>query len=151
MSSTDTFSPNYRPEPVRRNLQFGPSSELAREIGPDSKKLTVGRDIHLNGEISSCDRLVVEGRVDATLSQGKYIEIAKSGIFKGAADVDEADVNGTFEGKLKVRNRLVIHAAGRVIGEIEYGEVEIERGGEIGGSVKKIGRESGNGAGGLAR
>ncbi|MSP52127.1 MAG: polymer-forming cytoskeletal protein [Alphaproteobacteria bacterium] len=151
MSSTDTFSPNYRPEPVRRNLQFGPGNELARDIGPDSKKLTVGREIHLNGEISSCERLVVEGRVDATLTRGKFIEIAKGGIFKGAADVDEADVSGVFEGNIKVRNRLFIRASGRVAGEIEYGEVEIERGGEMTGTVKKIGREPVAGPGGIAR
>ena len=32
---------------------------------PDSKKLVVGRGIALSGEIRACDRLIVEGQVEA--------------------------------------------------------------------------------------
>ncbi len=42
---------------------------------PEHKKLIVGRDISLNGEIRTCDTLVVEGRVEAVLQDCKNIEI----------------------------------------------------------------------------
>jgi cytoskeletal protein CcmA (bactofilin family) len=98
--------------------------------------LTVGNDILLKGEIATCDRLVIEGKVDATLNDVHTVEIAETGSFKGSANIEDAEISGLFEGDLVVRNRLVIYATGRVYGKITYGEIEIERGGEISGEIK---------------
>ncbi len=105
----------------------------------ESKKLIVGRDISLNGKISSCDRLVVEGRVEAELHDCHTIEIAEAGTFKGAAEIESAEVSGHYEGSLTVRENLLIHSTGHVSGTIRYGRLQIEQGGEINGDVKSIG------------
>ncbi|MGQ0662661.1 MAG: bactofilin family protein [Pseudomonadota bacterium] len=104
----------------------------------DVKKLIVGREISLSGQITSCDRLIVEGRVEASLSDSRMIDIAESGIFKGTAEIDNADIAGRFEGKLTVRERLFIRATGRVHGTIRYGQIEIEPGGEIAGDIQVV-------------
>lgn len=98
--------------------------------------LTVGNDILLKGEIATCDRLVIEGKVDATLNDVHTVEIAETGSFKGSANIEDAEISGLFEGDLVVRNRLVIYATGKVRGKISYGEIEIERGGELTGEIK---------------
>lgn len=109
----------------------------------DSKKLIVGREISLNGRISACDRLVVEGQVEAELNDGRMIEIADAGLFRGTAKVDGAEISGRFEGSLTVRERLVIRSTGRVMGTIRYGRIEIEVGGEINGDVKSLNADEG--------
>ncbi len=101
----------------------------------ESKKLTVGKEISLSGEIAACEKLIVEGVVDANLSSSLLIEISKSGRFKGAATVDNADIAGQFEGDLTVRNRLIVRASGRVSGTIRYGQIEVERGGRLTGEI----------------
>ncbi|MCH8095782.1 MAG: polymer-forming cytoskeletal protein [Proteobacteria bacterium] len=106
--------------------------------GAESKTLVVGRDIFLNGNNILCDRLVVEGSVEAEKVESRIIEIYKDGHFKGTALIENAEISGWFEGKLKVSKRLVIHAGGRVIGNIRYGQLEVEVGGEISGDVKLI-------------
>ena len=137
MSDSDSSATHFHPEPARRTPQFGGLTPEERvERAPAAKKLIVGKETNLNGEITACEQLIVEGTVDAMLTHGKYIEISKGGLFKGAADVDEAEISGVFEGQLKVRRRLVIHAGGRVSGELEYGEIEIERGGHFVGTVR---------------
>lgn len=98
--------------------------------------LTVGNDILLKGEIATCDRLVIEGKVDATLNEVHTVEISETGSFKGSANIEDAEISGLFEGDLVVRNRLVIYATGKVRGKISYGEIEIERGGELTGEIK---------------
>jgi cytoskeletal protein CcmA (bactofilin family) len=103
---------------------------------PVKRVLTVGNDILLKGEIATCDRLVIEGKVDATLNDVHTVEIAETGSFKGAAHIEDAEISGLFEGDLIVRNRLVIYATGKVRGKISYGEIEIERGGELTGEIK---------------
>jgi cytoskeletal protein CcmA (bactofilin family) len=66
----------------------------------------------------------------------RVVEIAESGLFKGQADIGEADISGAFEGTLTVHGRLVIRATGSVRGEVAYGELEIETGGRIQGTIK---------------
>ena len=142
MSDSDSSSTHFHPEPARRTPQFGGlTPEERADRAPDSKKLIVGKEINLNGEITACEQLIVEGTVDATLTRGSYVEISKGGVFKGAADVDEAEISGTFEGQLKVRRRLVIRAGGIVTGDLEYGEIEIECGGQVSGTIRN--REEG--------
>lgn len=107
-------------------------------IGSKGNKrvLTVGNDILLKGEIATCDRLVIEGMVDAILKDVHTVEISESGSFKGTAEIQDAEISGLFEGNLIVRNRLTIYSTGKVRGTISYGEIEIERGGQMTGEIK---------------
>jgi cytoskeletal protein CcmA (bactofilin family) len=67
------------------------------------------------------------------------VEIAESGRFtNGKAEVENAEISGIYEGELTVRNRLLIRATGRVRGTVRYGELEIERGGKLSGTVSMI-------------
>jgi cytoskeletal protein CcmA (bactofilin family) len=109
----------------------------------DGRKLIVGREIALSGEIRACDRLVVEGRVEAVLSDSRAIEVSSSGVFKGKAQIESAEISGVFEGELVVREKLIIHSTGRVQGNIRYGQIEIERGGVIAGQIDVLSK-SGN-------
>jgi cytoskeletal protein CcmA (bactofilin family) len=114
------------------------SVDRSNEFRPDSdmRRLSVGREITLSGEINSCDKLIIEGSVEANLNNCRDVEIAESGLFKGSASIEEAEVRGRFEGNLTVRKRLLIKATGRVSGTIRYGQIEIECGGQISGDVQ---------------
>jgi cytoskeletal protein CcmA (bactofilin family) len=109
-----------------------------RQGEADHKKLIVGREIILNGEIRTCDSLVVEGRVEAVLNECRQIDIAASGQFKGSADIESADISGRFDGDLTVHGRLTVRATGKVFGKVKYGQLEVERGGIISGTVEAL-------------
>jgi cytoskeletal protein CcmA (bactofilin family) len=79
--------------------------------------------------------LVVEGFVEATMDS-RVIQISKDGSFKGSAGIDIAEIHGTFDGELTVRQKLVIYASGKVSGKIRYGNVVIEEGGQLMGDVQ---------------
>jgi cytoskeletal protein CcmA (bactofilin family) len=110
----------------------------ARDNQIDIRTLVIGRDMSLSGEITSCDRLIVEGSVEAELQNCKNLMISTTGVFKGSSSTENADVHGRFEGDLVVGNRLLIRAGGQVSGTITYGEIEIEAGGEISGELKSM-------------
>ena len=107
--------------------------------GDDSKALMVGADIVLNGSISACDRLVVDGRVEANLKESREIVVSASGVFKGIAEVGTATIGGQFEGDLTVSGQLVVQAGGRIQGEVRYGQLSVETGGVIVGNMNTIG------------
>jgi cytoskeletal protein CcmA (bactofilin family) len=121
------------PEPFRRP---GDPAAQPRRNDTEVRKLTVGREITLSGEITSCDKLIIEGSVEANLNNCRDVEIAESGLFKGSASIEDAEIHGRFEGNLVVRKRLLIKASGRVSGTIRYGQIEIECGGQISGDVQ---------------
>jgi cytoskeletal protein CcmA (bactofilin family) len=110
------------------------------------RKLTVGQEISLQGEIKSCDYLVIEGSVSANLTDCRDVEILETGLFKGSADIEQVEVRGLFEGELNVRGRLLIRATGKVTGTVRYGQIEIELGGQISGDVQAEPPKAGNGA-----
>lgn len=131
-------APAFRPQGggIAKPGENRSAAPSAIASGKGSKRiLTVGNDIMLNGEIASCDRIVIEGRVDANLKEVHTVEIAESGSFKGKAEIEDAEISGVFDGELVVRNRLTIYSTGKVRGKIAYGEIEIERGGEITGEI----------------
>ena len=107
-------------------------SGLARAPG---RTLLVGRDIVLTGEIATCERLVIEGRVEGDIAETQRLEIAETGRFKGRAEVQECVVAGACEGELTVAGLLTIRAKGRVKGAVRYVEIEIQRGGRLSGEV----------------
>ncbi|HKU70276.1 MAG TPA: polymer-forming cytoskeletal protein [Burkholderiales bacterium] len=109
-----------------------PAPEKSTEKG---SKLIVGPDIKLKGaEITDCDTLVVEGRVEAAMDS-RVIQIAEQGVFHGTAGIDVAEIRGRFEGELTVRKQLVIHSTGKVTGKVRYGKLSIEEGGELSGDI----------------
>jgi cytoskeletal protein CcmA (bactofilin family) len=124
------------PAPVSANAAPAPS-ETTIEPKADRKesKLVVGHDIKIKGvEISDCDTLVVEGRVEATLDS-RVLEIAEHGVFQGTIAVDQAEIRGRFEGEITVRKQLIVHASGKVSGKIRYAKIKMEEGAEIAGDL----------------
>ena len=149
------ITPELRGTPVRTHTAPHPEPSAAERLAAaqsapapapsDSpgSKLIVGPDIKLKGvEITDCDTLVVEGRVEASMDS-RVVQIAQNGVFTGNATMDVAEIWGTFEGQLTVRKQLVIYATGRVSGQIRYGQIRIEEGGELSGDVSTLsGRQS---------
>ena len=112
-----------------------PVTPAVPEMGDAGKRLIVGQGIQMKGEITACDRLVVEGQVEVTLKATRMLEIKPTGHFTGSCEVEDAEVSGVYDGNLTVRGRLIVHAGGRVTGDISYGEIELERGAQITGKL----------------
>ena len=94
----------------------------ARRVGAEARArgrtLVVGRDIVLTGEIATCEKLVIEGRVEGDIAETQHLEIAETGRFKGRAEVQDCVVAGACEGELTVAGLLTIRAKGRVKGDV---------------------------------
>jgi cytoskeletal protein CcmA (bactofilin family) len=129
----------YVPEIPRRaavdNLAGSPSRRPTPRSNIESKRLLVGKDISLSGEITACDILVVEGTVQATLEQSQLLEVTDTGTFRGKVQIEEAVIAGTFEGTLTARDKLTVKSTGRIIGTVRFGQLEVELGGVIKGDT----------------
>lgn len=123
-----TSSPTSPAVPIEATVKPGPAEGGSR--------LTVGPNIKLKGvEITDCDTLVVDGMVEATMDS-RLMQISERGSFRGAADIDLAEIKGRFEGSLNVRGKLIIHATGQVSGKIRYAKLIVEDGGQLSGDIE---------------
>ncbi len=136
-------TPAQTPAPEAPRAESAPAApETAAGSAPAAvpaeakgSKLIVGPDIKLKGaEITDCDTLVVEGRVEASMDS-RVIQIAENGSFHGTVGIDVAEIRGRFDGELTARKQLVIHSTGRVSGKIRYGSIIVEQGAELAGDI----------------
>jgi len=144
----DGFFRNRRDDSFRQTQPIAPATVATNTPAPSSttepekkaderkeSKLVVGHDIKIKGvEISDCDTLVVEGRVEATLDS-RVLEIAEHGVFQGTIAVDHAEIRGRFEGEITVRKQLIILGTGKVSGKVRYAKIKVEEGAELAGDI----------------
>jgi cytoskeletal protein CcmA (bactofilin family) len=139
LKPTEPFWKSTEPPLSQDPSSAYPQTELAsgsRCSDADLRTLIIGPGVSVKGEITSCNRLIVQGKIEAKLADCPNVIIKEGGVFNGESTTEDADVQGSFDGNLTVRNRLLVRATGRVSGKITYGEIEIERGGGISGEIR---------------
>jgi cytoskeletal protein CcmA (bactofilin family) len=140
-------SSSYRPDIPRKVVDI-PNPSGARADRPetsgedDGNRLVVGKSISVSGDISACETLVVQGTVEANVSDATTLEVADGGLFKGDAEVDHAYIAGTFDGALRARLTLEVAESGHVKGDIHYNNISIASGGRVQGSIDVIDAEN---------
>lgn len=126
--------------PPAAHPELAPGHAPLRDPAPDTQasRLIVGPNIKLKGaEITDCDTLIVEGRVEATMDS-RVIQIAETGVFTGKVAIDIAEIRSEFQGELTVRDRLTVHATGRITGRVQYGKLVVEEGARLSGDISRI-------------
>jgi cytoskeletal protein CcmA (bactofilin family) len=99
--------------PAPKLMERSPLTAKPTNAKPASKEengnvLIVGDGIRLKGEITACDRLVVEGHVEVSLNETHAVEFKPKGRFIGSCEVEEAEISGVYEGDLTVRGPLTL-------------------------------------------
>jgi len=135
----------FRPDAARAAATAAPVAAPARPMAAaqvERRMLVVGRGISMQGTIADCERLVVEGTVEAALNNALEVLIAASGVFKGEIEIDDAEISGAFEGSLTCRNSLVVRATGRISGSVRCRRLSVEDGGQISGRIEMLPAET---------
>ena len=100
------------------------------------KTALIGTGIYVNGDISGSENLVIEGKVEGKIDlAGSQVQIGESG--KVAADIiaKNVKVDGTLQGDVDGKERVVISKSGRVRGNITAPRVMLEDGAVFKGSI----------------
>ncbi len=113
---------------------FAPNAEI---LSTNANSLVVGKGVHIKGEIHNCELLKLEGIIEGSVEDVSNLSVESGGTFDGAAIVGYAKVSGELNGRIVVKDRLTITTTGKVEGKINYGELEIGRGGTLNGRVKR--------------
>jgi cytoskeletal protein CcmA (bactofilin family) len=123
---------NGSAQPTSKNV-YGSSDK-----GSSDRRLVIGPGITMSGEIESCDNLIVEGTVEASLKGASILDITDTGVFYGSVEIEDAVIAGRFEGDITVNGRLTVTSSGSITGTIVYGELAIEAGASIDGRMSPL-------------
>ena len=99
----------------------------------------------LRGDVVFSGVLRVDGRIagDVTAEPvaDSEIHVGPTGSIEGAVTVARLIVEGTVIGPVVARERLELHAGGRLSGQISYRDLQIEHGASIEGSLAALDAE----------
>jgi cytoskeletal protein CcmA (bactofilin family) len=68
----------------------------------------------------------------------KDVLIGAAGVVTGTTEADFIDVKGELNQSITSKSVLIVRNTGKVTGDVTYGEIEIERGGKVKGSMKEV-------------
>ena len=110
----------------------------------------VGTNAIINGNLSfkqGCHVAgVVKGDVMAPNDKKSELTVAQGGRIEGNAHVVRMLIQGTVVGDLCCSGTVSLSSSARVQGSIEYGEIEIEKGAVIRGSLTMLSAKAGKSA-----
>ncbi|WP_240655178.1 bactofilin family protein [Rhodovarius crocodyli] len=118
--------------PARPNQGGLPASQS------DRRTLTVGKGISVQGTVSDCERLVVEGTVESEMLQAAELSVGQTGVFRGEVQVEDAEIAGLFDGTITARGNLIIRATGKVNGVARCKRLSVEDGGQLMGRMEML-------------
>jgi len=96
--------------------------------------LFVGAGVTAQGTMTAPGLIVVDGAVDGVLN-ANAIDISRNGIVQGKTTATNIRVAGRLMNTSTAHQSLLIESTGEVTGDITYGDLEIQKGGTIAGTI----------------
>lgn len=90
----------------------------------------------IKGDISSNGFFRIDGAIEGNVTTPSKVVIGKSGSINGTLTCENADVEGSFEGKLNVSHTLTLRATATIEGEVEVGKLAVEPGATFNATCK---------------
>jgi cytoskeletal protein CcmA (bactofilin family) len=99
----------------------------------------LGKTANLNGDLQFTGGLHLDGRVNGNVrssaEDGGALSVSESGFIEGKVEVTNIVMNGTVNGDMYARERLVLGGKARVNGNVYYGVIEMAPGAVITGKL----------------
>ncbi|MFN3869357.1 MAG: polymer-forming cytoskeletal protein [Hyphomicrobiaceae bacterium] len=106
-------------------------------VASNPGNMIVGADAVVTASIRNCRRLDVYGYVDGDVIADAVI-VHKDGQVFGRVRAGEAEVLGRVQGDVTVKNLIAIRSTGTVTGNVRYGRMTLEAGGELSAEVRNV-------------
>jgi cytoskeletal protein CcmA (bactofilin family) len=96
--------------------------------------LIIGEGVTVTGTFVIPSKAVINGSLNGELTADE-IMVGKAGKLTGKITARNADIHGETHDTLSIANHLILRSTGKIHGRATYGELEIERGGLVSGTV----------------
>lgn len=147
MSETEIMKTPSFGESATDNEQLTESQVIAfgdvprsvrREPQSQSNPVSViGETLHFKGELSAGEDLVIEGKVEGVVNQGKCcLTVKPKGVLIANVNATKIFIEGRVKGDLSATVSVTIRASGEVTGNIVAPTVAINEGATFNGNIE---------------
>lgn len=106
---------------------------------PESfESVVIGDGVIVKGTFTVPAKAVINGVIEGDLTAEEVL-VGPTGKITGRVSAKVLDVRGELHNTIISEKSLIIRSTGKIAGKIQYVEIEIEKGGEIEGSLNQSG------------
>jgi cytoskeletal protein CcmA (bactofilin family) len=106
---------------------------MADQVTPPSS-LIIGEGVVFTGSIHAPGTASINGTVNGEVMVAD-LQIGPKGNVAGKIEAKVIDVHGILSDKIVCHEHIMIHRSGSVSGQLDYADIEIERGGQFKGTM----------------
>ena len=108
-----------------------------------SNFITIGQGVTFVGSISARGIAFINGSVTGEISVDD-LQVGEYGVIKGKTKSREMDVHGQIHDDVSCGEHVLVHSTGLINGKLIYGELEIQKGGRVIGSMDQSNKPDGS-------
>jgi len=106
-------------------------------VDDSNRVLFINADTVLRGEISNGGRIEICGYVEGNII-GEDLIVQPGGRCFGTINVQSAEIHGTLQGDIAVRQLMNVRSTGCVTGNVKYGRLSMELGADMSAELRNI-------------
>lgn len=122
------------------NINYMFSRDNKPEKFKDAETI-IGNSIKVKGNFQGQGSIIVEGTLEGSLKTSSDVYIGDQSKVVANIESKGAVINGEVRGNIKAKGYLVIGGTAQIFGDIQYGEISIDKGASINGHLTMISEE----------
>ncbi len=101
----------------------------------------IGASAKVKGNFHGQGNIIVEGALEGSLKTDSNLFIGDKAQVVANVEAKDAIINGEIRGNLKAKGYLAIGGTAKIFGDIQYGEISVEKGAIINGQLLALTEE----------
>lgn len=101
----------------------------------------IGSSIKVKGNFQGQGDIIIEGTLEGSLKTAASVFIGDQAKIMANIEAKDAIVNGEVRGNVKAKNYLAVGSTAKIFGDLQYGEISIEKGASVNGQLLMISEE----------
>jgi cytoskeletal protein CcmA (bactofilin family) len=102
-----------------------------------AREAIIQEDTIIKGKIRNCRQMEIHGFVEGELA-AESVLVHQGGTFYGTLKTDQADIAGSVQGEVFVKNLISIRSSGSVNGHVRYGQLAMEMGADLSAELRNV-------------
>jgi cytoskeletal protein CcmA (bactofilin family) len=124
-------------EKVAPRVEAAPAPPRPARPAASGERATIGRSITIRGDVTGDEDLLIQGRVDGSVSLREHaITVGPDGVVKASIVGRVVSIEGRVEGNVSADEQIVLRASATVQGDISAPRVVLEDGAKFRGGVE---------------
>jgi cytoskeletal protein CcmA (bactofilin family) len=117
------------------------SDKKEKQTEPSRGQNRINEGTNIKGDINSNGFFRIDGAIEGNVVTPNKVVLGKSGSINGTLTCENADIEGTFEGKLDVSGTLTLRSSANINGDAIVGKLAVEPGASFNATCTMKGNE----------